>query len=94
VTCEYGQVDLAAAIRALRRAEEDLPRAEQRAEERAREIKAAARAKVDRARAALHEAMVAKYEAGEARQIDLIRETGYSRERVRQILRAGGVEPE
>jgi len=87
-------VDLAAAIRALRRAEEELPRAEQRAEERAREIKAAARAKVDKARADLHAAMVEKYLAGEARQIDLIRETGYSRERVRQILRAAGVEPD
>lgn len=85
-------MDLADAIRALRRAEDDLPKAEQRAEERARQIKAAAKAKVDKARADLHAAMVEEYLAGRARQVDLIRQTGYSRERVRQILRAGGVE--
>lgn len=30
---------------------------------------------------------------GGMRQVDIVRATGYTRERVRQILRAGGVEP-
>ena len=68
-------------------------RADQRAEERARQIKAEARACVDRARQELHAAMVAEYERG-ARHVDLVKRTGYSRERVRQILRAGGIEPD
>lgn len=70
-----------------------MPRAEQRAEERARQIKADARAKVDAARADLHAAMVAAWLGG-MRQVDIMKATGYSRERVRQILRAGGVEPD
>jgi len=49
------------------------------------------RVRADAARQALHEAIV---EAGRGgmRQIDLVRVTGYTRERIRQILRAGGVE--
>ena len=70
-----------------------MPRAERRAEQRAREIRAAARAKVDRAREQLHAAIVAEYAAG-ARQVDLARRTGYARETIRRILRAGGIEPD
>ncbi|WP_422733014.1 hypothetical protein ACN26Y_17260 [Micromonospora sp. WMMD558] len=86
-------MDLDEAMRALRVAEAALPRAEARAEQRARQIKAEARARLDQARAELHRAMVEEYRRG-ARQVDLVKRTGYSRERVRQILRAGGVEPE
>jgi hypothetical protein len=78
------------AIRAHQAAEAAVPLAQ----ERAKQIVADARAKVEQARAALAAAMVAEYQAGRARQIDLIRRTGYSRERVRQILRAAGVEPD
>jgi hypothetical protein len=75
------------ALRAYRTAQAGVPRAEQRA----RELVAAARAKAERARAELAAAIVAEHEAG-ARQVDLIKRTGYSRERVRQILREAGVE--
>jgi len=80
-------------MRALKKAEADLPQAEARAEQRARQIKADAKARVDQARAELHQAIVDEFRGG-ARQVDLVRRTGYSRERVRQILRAGGVEAE
>jgi hypothetical protein len=86
-------VDLDEAVRALKAAEAGVPRAEERAEERARQIKAAARARVDRARQELHEAIIAEYRGG-ARQVDIVKISGYSRERVRQILRAGGIEPD
>ena len=49
--------------------------------------------KVGQARAELAAAIVAEFRTG-VRQKDLIRRSGYSRERVRQILRAGGIEPE
>lgn len=89
LTCEYGLVDqLDRAIRAYRAAQERVPIAEQRA----RQLVADARAKVEQARAELAAAIVAEAEGG-ARQIDLINRTGYSRERVRQILREGGIEP-
>ena len=77
-------------MRAHEAAQADLPRAQ----ERAKKLVADARAKIERTRAALAAAMVAEFEAGRVRQIDLIRRTGYSRERVRQILRDGGVEPD
>jgi BMFP domain-containing protein YqiC len=86
-------VDLEEAVRALKAAEAGVPRAEERAEERARQIKAAARARVDGARQELHKAIVAEYGRG-VRQVDIVKRTGYTRERVRQILRADGVEPE
>lgn len=64
------------------------------------EVQAAARALVadhrdliEARRRELAAAMVAAAEAG-TRQVDIIRVTGYSREQVRTILRAGGVEPE
>ena len=49
--------------------------------------------KVGQARAEVAAAIVAEFRTG-VRQKDLIRRSGYSRERVRQILRAGGIEPE
>lgn len=88
LTWEYGLVDqLDRALRAYKVAQAGVPRAE----ERARQVVADARAKVEQARAELAAAIVAEYEAG-ARQVDLINRTGYSRERVRQILREGGIE--
>ena len=84
-------MDLDAAMRALRAAEAAVPRADERAEAKARQIKADARVRVDKARAELHQAIVEEYARG-ARQIDLVRRTGYTRERIRQILRAAGVE--
>ncbi|MCM0677652.1 hypothetical protein NCC78_23615 [Micromonospora phytophila] len=84
-------MDLGGAMRALRAADEALPQAEEHAAQLARQVKAEARARVEQARAELHRAIVAEYRAG-ARQVDLVKRTGYSRERVRQILRAGGVE--
>jgi hypothetical protein len=53
----------------------------------------ASRAKVVEARAELAEAIVQSARDG-MRQVDIIKATGYSRETVRSILRAGGVEPE
>jgi hypothetical protein len=61
------------------------------------ELEAAARAyrRADKAleqrRSDLAAAIVAAYRAGE-RQVDIVNITGYTRERIRQILRASGVE--
>ena len=62
--------------------------AQQQAEQRI----AAARADVAAKRAELADAIVEAARDG-TRQVDIIKATGYSRERVRTILRAGGVEP-
>ena len=51
----------------------------------------AAREQVAATRAELAEAIVAEALAGTP-QVEIIRRTGYSRERVRTILREGGVE--
>lgn len=75
------------AVEAYRAAQERVPEAEAQA----RELVRAARAGVAQARRRLAEAMVAEAEQG-VRQVDIIRRTGYSREQVRTILRAGGVE--
>lgn len=62
------------------------------------ELEAAAKAyrraikTADDRRSKLAEAMVNAARDG-VRQIDIIRITGYARERVRQILREGGIEP-
>lgn len=61
--------------------------------EAAKESVTKTRARTEVTRAALASAMVAEAEAGTP-QLEIIRRTGYSRERVRQILRAGGVEPD
>jgi hypothetical protein len=82
-----GQLD--DAVRAYRDSETAIARAE-----------AAAKAKVKAARGARTEARrrlaqaIVEAARGGMRQVDIIRVTGYSRERVRTILRAGGVEPE
>jgi hypothetical protein len=47
---------------------------------------------VDRAREALAEAIVEAARSG-MRQVDIVKVTGYTRERVRQIVRAAGIEP-
>ena len=78
---------LAGAVRALRTAQADVPRVEVRA----KELIAAARVRVDEARAALAAVIVAEYLAGE-RVGELAARSGYTRETVRRILRAGGVE--
>lgn len=77
-------MSLEAAARKLRTAEAGVPRAQ----ERAAQLIADARAKVDEARAALAEEIRAADAAG-MRQRDIVDITGYSRERVRQIV-AGG----
>ncbi|WP_148083571.1 hypothetical protein [Micromonospora sp. Llam0] len=59
-----------------------------RAEERAARLVAEAREKVDRARADLAAAIRAADRDG-VRQVDIVAATGYSRERVRQIIRDG-----
>jgi len=80
---------VARALKALRAAERGVPAAE----ERARRIVADARAKVTEARTALAEAIVAEFEAG-ARVGELAGRADYSRETIRRILRAAGVEAE
>ncbi len=84
--CEYGRVldDLEAAVRAYRAAQAAVSDAERAVVE--------SRAEVPVARERLHAAIVAAARAG-VRQTDLIQVTGYNRESIRRILRAGGVEP-
>jgi multidrug resistance efflux pump len=77
------------ATRAYRAAETALQRAEEAAKAR---ISAAREARAE-ARRALAQAVVKAAKNG-VRQVDIIRITGYSRERVRTILREGGVEPD
>lgn len=71
--------------------------AEYRAAQRSVEdAKAAVRANNDRlrrAREALTESIIADYQAGK-RMRDLVAETGLSREWIRTLLRAAGVEPD
>lgn len=52
----------------------------------------AAGAKVAETRAPLAAAIIEEARAG-TRQVDIVRRSGYTRERVRQICRAAGVEP-
>jgi hypothetical protein len=77
-------MDLGEAVRKLHAAQEAVPRAE----ERAARIIAEAREKVDQARAELAEQIRAADRAG-MRQVDIVTATGYSRERIRQIVRDG-----
>jgi BMFP domain-containing protein YqiC len=76
--------DLEAAVRRLRTAEAGVTRAQ----ERATQIIADARGKVDQARAELASAIRDADQAG-MRQVDIVAATGYSRERIRQIVREG-----
>lgn len=78
---------LADAVKAYRASETALRRAQEAAEARVR----AARDDRARARERLAEAISAAARSGTA-QVEIIRVTGYSRERVRQILRAAGIE--
>jgi hypothetical protein len=80
---------LADAVKAYRAAERAVERAEAAAAERVKAV----REQRTRARLALAEAIVEARLAG-TRPIDLQKETGYSRERIRTILRAAGVEPD
>lgn len=73
--------DLESAVAKLRRAQAGLPRAE----ERAARIVAEARERIEAARAELAEAIRAASAAG-MRQVEIVKITGYSRERVRQIV--------
>jgi hypothetical protein len=82
-----GQLDDAA--KAYRAAETAVARAEAAAERRVRE----AREQRAKAREALHAAIIEAAQSG-MRQVEIIRISGYSRDRVRTILRAGGVEPD
>ncbi|MEW2383053.1 hypothetical protein AB0873_13345 [Micromonospora sp. NPDC047707] len=81
--------DLAAAVRAYEEARAAVMDAQARAEQ----LVTNARNDVAEARSRLAEAIVDAARDG-MRQVDIVRVTGYTRERVRQILRAGGVEAE
>jgi len=81
--------DLQAAVRAHQVARDAVPQAQTEA----KRLVAAARAEVERTRQALAKAIVRAARSG-MRQKDIVAVTGYNRERVRQILRAGGIEPE
>lgn len=81
--------DLAAAAAALEAARGGVADAQ----DKAAAIVAGARAEVERRRAELAETIVAAARRG-VRQREIVKATGYSRERVRQILRASGVEPD
>jgi DNA invertase Pin-like site-specific DNA recombinase len=76
-------------VRAYRRAENAVPAVERAAAAR---VKAAREARTA-ARLALAEGIVEAWRAGTP-QAEIARRTGYSREQVRRILRAGGVEAE
>lgn len=77
------------AVRDYRRAVAGIDAAQRAAKRRVE----AARERADAARTALHAAMVEAAQGG-VRPVEIERRTGYTKERVRQILRAGGVEPE
>jgi hypothetical protein len=82
-------MDLDAALRDYRRAVAGIETAKQAAARRTAE----ARQRAEDARAVLHAAMVEAARDG-MRPMEIQRRTGYTKERVRQILRAGGVEPD
>jgi F0F1-type ATP synthase membrane subunit b/b' len=79
--------DLATAARAYQQARAAMASAQAEAER----IVTEARGEIAAARSRLAEAIVAAARDG-MRQVDIVRATGYTRERVRQILRANGVE--
>lgn len=90
LTCDDGQVDqVVSALRALKAAQSGVPRAEQKA----KDLVAAAREQVNQARAHLAEQIVAEYQRG-AKVGELAARSEYNRETIRRILRAAGVEPE
>jgi len=77
--------------RAYRTAEKAVPAARQAAARAAAAKVAAAKVARDQARERLAAGIVAEYRAG-TRQAEIARRTGYSREHVRRILRAAGIE--
>ncbi|MCX4472793.1 hypothetical protein C5N14_09485 [Micromonospora sp. MW-13] len=79
--------DLTAAVRAYEEARAALTGAQAEADR----IVAEAKDEIATARSRLAEAIVEAARSG-TRQVDIVRATGYTRERIRQILRAGGVE--
>ncbi|MER5701946.1 hypothetical protein ABT023_08305 [Micromonospora sp. NPDC002296] len=79
--------DLATAAQAYQQAQATMSSAQAEAERMVTE----ARGEIVAARSRLAEAIVEAARSG-MRQVDIVRATGYTRERVRQILRAGGVE--
>ncbi|NJP32882.1 hypothetical protein [Micromonospora thermarum] len=81
--------DLAAAVRAYEEARAAVVDGQAQAEQ----LVTDARNDVAEARSRLAEAIVDAARGG-MRQVDIVRVTGYTRERVRQILRAGGIEAE
>jgi chromosome segregation ATPase len=81
-------VTLEAALEAYRAALAEIHEAETRAKAAVQEAKSRAEAR----RADLAAAMVAEARRGTP-QVDIIRRTGYSRDWVRRVLRAGGIEP-
>jgi multidrug resistance efflux pump len=50
------------------------------------------RAEVERARADLADAIVEAARSG-VRQVEIVKRSGYTRERIRQLCRAAGIEP-
>ena len=82
-------MDLDAAVRDFRRARAGIEAAQRAAKKRIDD----ARERAEAARRTLHAAMVEAAENG-MRPVEIERRTGYTKERVRQVLRAGGVEPD
>ena len=86
LTCKPGHMDqLGDAVKAFQDAQAAVPTAQ----ERAKELVADARAKVEETRRALADSIAREYGGG-ARVGDLARRTGYNRESIRRILRAAG----
>ncbi|MFI1194370.1 hypothetical protein ACH4T9_14095 [Micromonospora sp. NPDC020750] len=79
--------DLATAARAYQQGQATMSSAQAEAERMVTE----ARGEIVAARSRLAEAIIEAARSG-MRQVDIVRATGYTRERIRQILRAGGVE--
>jgi ParB-like chromosome segregation protein Spo0J len=82
-------VDLDRAARDYRRAMAAVESAKQAAERKIAE----ARQRAETARITLAAAMIEAANDG-VRPVEIQKRTGYTKERVRQILRAGGVEPD
>lgn len=80
--------NLEAAVRAYRESQRAVERAEEAAAARVK----AARDERTRKRLALADAIVEAIRDDGMRQVDVVSVTGYSREQVRTILRAAGVE--
>lgn len=89
--CDHAKVEtdlLQDAVRALQEAR----RAEVRAKEEAQRLLEAAREDRENARTGLHVAIVEDVRTGRRAQKDIVKLTGYTRERIRQICRAAGIE--